>query len=137
MDVEAEPLVDAPAHRLPIEYWTGPVRLSGRVFGQPVNGVGFDERSCPRVRDFEVAEALRLSVEHLPEIEDATRRILAYRAWEVEALCLRGDPRAAAAHLRAHAQPLLARLPDRGRAEIAALAADLLGVLDGRFPKGR
>jgi len=137
MDVEAHPLVDAPAHRLPIEYWTGPVRIHGRVFGQPVDGLGFDERSCPRVRDFEVAEALRLTAEHLPDIEDDTRRMLAYRAWEVEALCLRGDPRAAAAHLRAHAQPLLDHLPDSARANIAALAADLLGVLDGKFPKGR
>ena len=101
------------------------------------NGVGFDERSCRRVRDFEVAEALRLTAEHLPDVDDDTRRMLAYRAWEVEALCLRGDPRAAAAHLRAHAQPLLDGLTASARAGIAALAADLLGVLGGKFPKGR
>jgi predicted secreted hydrolase len=137
MDVQAEPLVDAPAHRLPIEYWTGPVRISGRVFGERVNGLGFDERSCPRVRDFEVAEALKLTAEHLPDVEDGTRRMLAYRAWEVEALALRGDPRAAAAHLRKHVHPLLDRLPNGARAGITALAADLVGVLDGKFPKGR
>jgi predicted secreted hydrolase len=137
MDVQAEPLVDAPAHRLPIEYWTGPVRIRGVLFGQQVNGVGFDERSCPRVRGFEVAEALRLTAEHLPDVDDDARRLLAYRAWEVEALCLRGDRRTAAAHLRAHVHPLLDRLPDSARARVGTLAADLLSILDGKFPRGR
>ena len=132
MDVEAEPLVDAPAHDLPMEYWTGPVRISGRVFGQHVHGLGFDERSCPRVRDFEVAEALKLTAEHLRDVADDARRMLAYRAWEVEALCLRGDPRAAAAHLRAHVQPLVAQLPDPPRARVSGLSNDLLGILEHR-----
>ena len=49
------------------------MRIDGRMFGKPVNGLGFDERSCPRVRDFEVAEALRLTAEHLPDVDDDTR----------------------------------------------------------------
>ena len=130
MDVQAEPLVEAPAHQLPIEYWTGPVRISGTLFGQAVTGLGFDERSCPRVRGFEIADALRLSIEHLPGIDDDLRRLLAYRVWEVEALALRGDARAAAVHLRDQVQPQLAeRL-----SPVTALAADLLAVLEGRFP---
>ncbi len=131
MDVEAEPLVDAPAHRLPIEYWTGPVRIRGVLFGQPVTGYGFDERSCPRVRDFEVAEALRLTAEHLPDVDDDVRRRLAYRAWEVEALALRRDPSAAAAHLRRYVEPLVAKLPDAVRLRVAGLAQDLLSILKG------
>ena len=130
MDVQAQPLVEAPAHQLPIEYWTGPVRISGTLFGQAVSGLGFDERSCPRVRGFEIAAALRLSIEHVPEIDDDQRRLLAYRAWEVEALALRGDTRAAAAHLREHVQPQLVE----HLSPVAALAADLLGVLEGKFP---
>ena len=137
MDVHAEPFVDAPAHRLPIEYWTGPVRISGRLFGKPVNGLGFDERSCPRVRGFEVAEALRLTAEHTPDIDDDARRMLAYRAWEVEALALRGDPPAAARLVRGHVQPLVERLPEAARARISRLADDLLGILEGRFPTAR
>lgn len=137
MDVQAEPLVDAPAHRLPIEYWTGPVRISGRIFGQPVTGLGFDERSCPRVRGFEVAEALRLTAEHLPDVDDGTRRMLAYRAWEVEAIALRGDPSAAAAHLRRHVHPLVAQLPDAAEARVTSIANDLLGILERRFPPAR
>src|SRR5262249_4266835 len=107
MDVEGEPFVDAPAHALPIEYWTGPVRIAGTLFGKPVKGVGFDERSCPRVRGFEIAEALRLTAEHAPSDGGATLRMIAYRAWEVEALALRGDAAAAAVHLETSLLPLI------------------------------
>ena len=51
MDVEAEPLVDAPAHRLPIEYWTGPVRIHGRAWSAARarrRRPAYEERSgCP------------------------------------------------------------------------------------------
>lgn len=121
LDLAAEPLVDAPAHALPIEYWTGPVAITGRAFGESVRGVGFDERSRPWVRGFELAAALRLTLEQ--RSEDWT---LAYRAWEVEALALRGDSRAAAAHLRRHVEPRLGALPEG----VAALARDVLHVLE-------
>lgn len=137
MDVRAEPLVDAPAHNLPIEYWTGPVRLDGVLFGRPVRGLGFDERCRPWVRDFELAAALKLTVEQLTDVDDDLRRLLAYRVWEVEALALRGDPRAAAAHLHRHVEPLIDRLPEEASARVRALSNDLLGVLDGRFPAAR
>jgi hypothetical protein len=89
------------------------------------------------VRGFEVAEALRLTVEHLPDVDDDARRMLAYRAWEVEAIALRGDPRAAAAHLRRHVHPLVARLPDAAQARVTSIANDLLGILERRFRAGR
>lgn len=137
MDIEAEPLVDAPAHALPIEYWTGPVQLRGTLFGQPVSGVGFDERCRPYVRDFELAEALRLTAEHLPDVGSDLRRMLAYRAWEVEALALRGDPSAAARHLREQVLPLVARLPEAARRRADGLVADLAAVLDAKRPDPR
>ena len=123
MDVQAEPLVDAPAHALPIEYWTGPVRIAGRVFGTAIRGLGFDERSRPWVRGFELAAALRATADALGE------EMLAYRAWEVEALALRGDARAAAAHLRRHVEPCVAALSEATRGRVAPLARDLLAVL--------
>jgi hypothetical protein len=126
VDLAAEPLVDAPAHALPIEYWTGPVRVVGRAFGRTVTGLGFDERSRPWIRDFELAEALRRTAEDLPGGGD-----LAYRAWEIEALALRGDRRAAAARMRRYVAPLVAALPAAARARVAPLAADLLGLLGG------
>ncbi len=126
MDVQAEPLTDAPAHQFPIEWWSGPVRLEGRLFGERVRGLGFDERSCPRVRGFELAEALRQSAEHGI---DADGRMLAYRAWEVEALALRRDPGAAAAHVERHVQALVAAVPSPAGDRVRALTADLLAVL--------
>src|SRR4030095_4071669 len=91
LDISSTPWVDAPAHDLPIEYWTGPVQISGRLFDAPVNGVGFDERSRPWIRGFEIAEALRRTTEHLDGIAPQAKGMLAYRAWEVEALALRHE----------------------------------------------
>jgi hypothetical protein len=135
MDVEAEPFIDAPAHRLPIEYWTGPVRLSGRVFGQAVRGYGFDERSRPWVRDFELAAALRITVEHLPNAQEAPCRLLAYRLSEVEALALRRDPKAALVHLQRQVEPLLEVVPATAGSQVAWLVRDLRVVLERKFPR--
>ncbi|MEW6273125.1 MAG: hypothetical protein AB1689_27930 [Thermodesulfobacteriota bacterium] len=137
MDVAAEPLVDAPAHRFPIEWWSGPVRLEGRLFGDRVSGLGFDERSCPRIRGFEVAEALKLSAEQAPGAAAKDGRLLAYRAWEVEALALRGDPGAAMAHLDRHVMPLLEPSATAALEPLAALAADLREVLRAEHDAAR
>ena len=126
MDVEAEPIVDAPAHQLPIEWWSGPVRLRGTLFGAPVTGLGFDERSCPRVRGWELAQAIAIVADHA---DGAGCRLLAYRAWEVEALALRGDAAAAAQHLAATVDPLIAALPAPLRGRLDAIARDLRDVL--------
>jgi len=128
MDLAAEPLVEAPAHGFPIEWWSGPVRIEGRLFGERVRGLGFDERSCPRIRGFEIAEALKLSAEHAVAADDGARKLLPYRAWEVEALALRGDPGAAAAHLERRVVPLLSAWP-RAPERLAELARDLCAVL--------
>jgi hypothetical protein len=129
LDLQATPLVDAPAHRLPIEYWTGPVRIEGSHQGRPVTGWGFDERSRPWTRGDELARALRLTIEHVDELEEDVRERLAYRTREVEALALRGDPAAAADHLRRHIQPWIAHAMPSAR----ELAADVLVALSGRF----
>jgi hypothetical protein len=131
LDIGAEPWVDAPAHELPIEYWTGPVTLSGRVWDEPVHGLGFDERSRPWIHGFEIAEALRRTVEHLPDVAPDTKSLLAYRAWEVEALALRDKP-AAHRHVTRHVTPLLDQLPPSRREPVAALVRDLIEVLGSR-----
>ena len=130
LDVSAEPLVDAPAHALPIEYWTGPVRIRGTHRGRPVSGFGFDERSRPWARDFEIAAAIGLTVRHLPDVDAGTRRMLCYHAWEVEALAMRDDARSAAAHARARVVPLVDALAPPARARVDPMVQDLLAVLD-------
>jgi predicted secreted hydrolase len=131
VDVTSAPFVDAPAHALPIEYWTGPVRVSGRVFDAPASGLGFDERSRPWVRGHEIAEAVRRTIEHVPDLAPETRRALAYRAWEVEALALR-DPAAASAHVERRLRPLLADVPAAARERLIAMVHDLTHVLASR-----
>lgn len=135
MDITAEPLTDAPAHQFPIEWWSGPVKLEGRLFGEKVRGFGFDERSCPRIRGFEVAEALKISAEHLASASEPRFEMLAYRAFEVQALCLRGDPAAAAAHWERYVKPLVDERSDPER--LVGLAKDLLQVLQAEATAGR
>lgn len=129
MDVWAESLAPAPAHALPIEYWTGPVRITGTLWGRPVNGLGFDERSRPWIHGWELAAALRLTVEHVAGLDEDTRWLLSYRAWEVEAIALRNDPAGAASHFQSRVAPLLAQLPAGVASRVTPLATDLLAVL--------
>ncbi|MGH7894808.1 MAG: hypothetical protein ACREQL_09075 [Candidatus Binatia bacterium] len=131
LDVAAEPFVDAPAHALPIEYWTGPVRITGRVWDAPADGLGFDERSRPWIHGFEIAEAVRCTILHLPDLDPETRQMLAYRAWETEALALR-DRDAAARHVARHLVPLLHPLPARARERLETMLQDLTLVLASR-----
>jgi hypothetical protein len=103
------------------------VRLEGTLFGRAATGLGFDERARPWVRHFELAEALRLSIDHLPDGE--THRALAYRLSEVEALALRSDRTLARAHLEQHVVPLFHRLPDDARLRLQPLLDDLRTVI--------
>lgn len=130
MDVWSESLAPAPAHGLPIEYWTGPVKITGTLWGRPVSGLGFDERSRPWAKAWELAAALRLTVEHLAGLDEELRWALSYRAWEIEAIALRNDPAGAVAHYRRRVAPLLAEVPEELRERVLPLAADLLAVLE-------
>jgi hypothetical protein len=128
LDVAAEPWTDAPAHDLPIEYWTGPVTIAGRVFDEPVTGLGFDERSRPWIHGHEIAQALRLTAAHATDVAPDTKAELAYRAWEVEAFALR-DAAAAHRHVTRYVLPLLDDVPLASRERIASMVHDLVQVL--------
>jgi predicted secreted hydrolase len=58
LDIVGEPLVAAPAHGLPIEYMEGPYRYRGTMWGQPVSGFAFNERSLALYRDWELVDVL-------------------------------------------------------------------------------
>ncbi len=64
LDITGEPLVAAPAHGLPIEYMEGPYRYHGTLWGKPVTGFAFNERSLALYRDWELVEVLATSVAH-------------------------------------------------------------------------
>jgi hypothetical protein len=62
LDIVGEPLVAAPAHGLPIEYMEGPYRYHGTLWGTPVTGFAFNERSLALYRDWELVEVLSTTV---------------------------------------------------------------------------
>ena len=62
LDITGEPLVAAPAHCLPIEYMEGPYRYHGTLWGKPVTGFAFNERSLALYRDWELVEVLATTV---------------------------------------------------------------------------
>lgn len=65
LDLTGEPLVAAPAHGLPIEYMEGPYRYRGTMWGQPVTGFAFNERSLALYRDWELVDVLSTTVASL------------------------------------------------------------------------
>jgi hypothetical protein len=54
-----------PAHGLPIEYMEGPYRYSGTLWGKPVTGFAFNERSLALYRDWELVEVLATTVANM------------------------------------------------------------------------
>ncbi len=65
LDLIGEPLVPAPAHGLPIEYMEGPYRYRGTLWGQPVTGFAFYERSLALYRDWELIDVVATTIANL------------------------------------------------------------------------
>lgn len=117
LSVTAEPYVTAPAHRLPIEYWNGPVRLIGQMAGRPVSGFGFHERSKLWFRPHELVYVLRETLHHLPATGHAglSPRALANRVWQCDVLLARNDRAGARAYLESQVAPAIGLLAAPGR----------------------
>lgn len=133
LDVFSEPLVAAPAHALPIEYWSGPTRIQGIMDGRGVRGFGFHERTLVFARDFELVDVLRQSLRHLPpaafRAADCGPLELSNRVWEVDGFLSHGDRRGARRHLETRVRPDLERLDESCRAHILQILTDLLAAL--------
>jgi predicted secreted hydrolase len=133
LDVRAEPLVAAPVHGFPIEYWSGPTRLRGTMDGQAVAGFGFHERTLPFVRDFELVDVLRASVRHLPAeafpLGTPGPLATADLVWEIDAFVSHGDRAGARRYLATRVRPILEQLPAASRGHLLGIAADLDAAL--------
>lgn len=133
LDVVSEPLVAAPAHALPIEYWSGPTAVAGTVGGRPVRGFGFNERTWVFARDYELVEVLRATLRHLPEgafpPDSPGPLALADQAWEVDAFLSHGGRAAARDHLRTRLRPHVDALVEPHRAHVRQIVADLEAML--------
>jgi predicted secreted hydrolase len=138
LDLSSEPLVPAPAHALPIEYWSGPTRVHGRMGGRAVQGFGFHERTLVFARDFELVDVLRGTLRHLPD--DAFpptspgARGLADLVWEVDAFLSHGGRAAARQHLRSRVRPWIEQLAEPHRSHVLQILADLEKTLFLRRP---
>jgi predicted secreted hydrolase len=129
LELFSEPLVPAPAHRLPIEYWSGPTRITGALAGRAVTGFGFHERTMPFIRDFELVEVLRSTVRHLPpaafDAGSPGPLGLANLVWEIDGFLSHGDYQAALHYLARRIRPEIDRLHEPHRATVAAIADDV------------
>jgi predicted secreted hydrolase len=132
LDVRSEPLVAAPAHAFPIEYWSGPTRLDGTMNGKPVSGIGFHERTLAFCRDFELTDVLRQTLRHLPESSVGGKigpSQLADSVWEVDGFLSHRDRSGALGHLRGRVRPELEHLDDPHRARVLRIVEDLEATL--------
>jgi len=133
LDLTSEPLVAAPAHALPIEYWSGPARVQGTLGEQPVRGFGFHERTHVFARDFELVDVLRGSLRHLPAealpAGSPAGPALANLAWEVDAFLSHGGRAAARTHLRTRLRPHLEQLAEPHRGHVLRILDDLVAAL--------
>ena len=129
IDVTSEPLVAAPAHDFPIEYWSGPTRLCGTMAGRPVGGLGFHERTLPFTRDFELVEVLRSSLRHLPPgafpPDGPTSAAAADLVWEIDGFLSHQDRAGARRYLATRIRPVVERLADRHRVHLRQIVDDL------------
>lgn len=142
LELESAPLVAAPAHALPIEYWSGPTRVRGRMAGQTVQGFGFHERTFVFARDFELVDVLRSTVRHLPPASLPAGTPgpleLANMVWEIDAFLSHGDRRGARRYLHDRVRPHLAQLAEPQRGALLQIAADLDQALAaGRWRRRR
>lgn len=117
LDLIGEPLVAAPAHGLPIEYMEGPYRYHGTMWGKPVTGFAFNERSLALYRDWELVEVLSTTVASLAPPEP-----------ELQAMVDQIVPLVAAGR-RKDAVELLSNAAPAENNALAKLLDDLIGVL--------
>lgn len=76
LDIIGDPLVAAPAHGLPIEYMEGPYRYRGTMWGKPVTGFAFNERSLALYRDWELVDVLSTTVARLAPPEPSLQAMV-------------------------------------------------------------
>jgi CrtC N-terminal lipocalin domain len=117
LDLIGEPLVPAPAHGLPIEYMEGPYRYRGTLWGKPVTGFAFNERSLAMYRDWELVEVLATTVANTeqpdPDLQTTVEQVVSL----------------VAAGRRSAAVEVLTELDSRQNDALTTLLDDLIAVL--------
>jgi len=122
LDLIGEPLVAAPAHGLPIEYMEGPYRYRGTLWGKPVTGFAFNERSLALYRDWELIEVLATTVANLES-----------PAPDLQTMVDQLAPLVAAGR-RSDAVELLTSVPSIQNDTVATILEDIIAVLTQQTP---
>lgn len=108
LDVSSIPMVPAPAHTMPVDYFNGPTQLQGTMAGQPVRGYGFHERTLPLSRPRELLVVLRDSLLHLPPGDvdpPSSPQHLADLAWQAKPLIDEDKRLPAASYVNSRVRP--------------------------------
>lgn len=130
LDVVSTPLVAAPAHRMPIDYFSGPTRVEGTLGDQAVSGFGFHERTLPFWRPRQLIIVLRDSLLHLPADAVAssplTAEQLADLAWQARSPIDRLRYAQARRHLEERVRPALVPIAEPHRSHLDRIVDDLV-----------
>lgn len=119
LELTGEPLVQAPAHALPVEYLEGPYRYLGTMAGTPVTGFALFESSDAMYRDWELVDVLATQISSAgADSAELTSAIV-----EVRSRVAQRDKPATLKCLDRRLRPLLTALPDD-------VSGDLIEVLD-------
>jgi hypothetical protein len=129
LDVVASPLVAAPAHQMPIDYFSGPMHVSGVMNGQAVAGFGFHERTLPLSSPRQLVVVLRDSVLHLPvaAVHDSplTPQQLADLVWDTMHFVQDRRYLAARSYIDETVRPALSPIADSHRPHLLQIIDDL------------
>ena len=130
LDVVSTPLVAAPAHRMPVDYFSGPTRVEGTLNGQPVAGFGFHERTMPCWRPRQLIIVLRDSLLYLPPEAVASSPLtveqLAALAWRVKPQIDRYRYHEAHRQLEERVRPALVPITEPHRSHLDRIVDDLV-----------
>jgi hypothetical protein len=133
LDVVASSLVAAPAHHMPIDFFSGPTGVTGMMNGQAVAGFGFHERTLPLSSPRQLVVVLRDSVLHLPAaaVRDSplTPQQLADLVWETMRLVQDRRYLAARSYIDESVRPALSPIADSHRPHLLRITDDLAGQL--------
>ncbi|PMP88615.1 MAG: hypothetical protein C0183_00670 [Roseiflexus castenholzii] len=126
--VTSTPLAPAPAHRMPVDYLTGPTRLEGTMAGKPVTGYGFNERTLGLWRPWELCQALADSLRPLVDEGKAPSTLVQ----AIDDMHLAIDTKRtneARRILDRQVRPTLDTLPESQRQRLIRLGNDLAAML--------
>lgn len=130
LDIVSTPLVATPAHRMPIDYFSGPTRVEGLLDDQAVSGLGFHERTMPFWRPRQLIIVLRDSLLYLPAEAVASSSLtaeqLADLAWQTNSPINRHRYGQARRLLEERVRPALIPISEPHRSHLDRIVDDLV-----------